>query len=106
MERVENVLGADWSEHPEGKQLKDTGETFEKHLNTQSMCDNWYKSIQEFMKNNSWNHKIFEIVQKKKLEIVVNYDERMINLFKEIRNFIWMKIRVINSCILKPILYI
>lgn len=95
MERVENVLGPDWAEHPEGRVLKDTGEMFEKHLNVQPMCDAWNKNMQDFMKNNNWNQKIFDVVQKKKLEIVVNFDERMINLFKEIRNFQWLKIRVI-----------
>ena len=94
MERVENVLGADWSEHPEGRSLKETGEMFEKHLNVQPMCDTWNKTMQDFMKNNNWNQKIFDVVQKKKLEIVVNFDERMISLFKEIRNFQWLKIRV------------
>lgn len=94
MERVENVLGPDWAEHPEGRVLKDTGEMFEKHLNVQPMCDAWNKNMQDFMKNNNWNQKIFDVVQKKKLEIVVNFDERMINLFKEIRNFQWLKIRV------------
>jgi dynein heavy chain 1 len=95
MERVENVLGPEWSDHPEGRSLKETGEMFEKHLNTQPMTDNWNKTMQDFMKNNNWNQKIFDVVQKKKLEIVVNFDERMISLFKEIRNFQWMKIRVL-----------
>lgn len=95
MERVENVLGIDWSEHPEGRSLKETGEMFEKHLNVTPMCDAWNKTMQDSMKNNNWNQKIFDVVQKKKLEIVVNFDEKLINLFKEIRNFQWLKIRVI-----------
>jgi dynein heavy chain 1 len=96
MERVENVLGPQWAEHPEGKKLKEIGDMFEKHLNIQPIYDIWKEEILNFTKDMNMNHKIFDIQQKKKnqLEIFVNFDERMISLFKELRNFIYMKIKV------------
>ena len=100
MKRVEDVLGAEWSDHPEGRSLKETSIMFEKHLNTEitQITDNSIKRMLD-LKNSNWNNKIFDFVGKEKLKIVVNFDERMISLFKEIRNFQWMKIRVLFSFI-------
>lgn len=51
-----------------------------------------------YKKNFDNNEKLFEVVMKKKnLEIRVNYEEKLGNLFKEIRNLQNMKIRVTYS---------
>jgi dynein heavy chain 1 len=85
LERVENVLGERWTDHVEGKKCKEIGDNFKKALNYIPKIENWNKSIMEFTRNMNQNERIFEIVQKKKLEIIVNFDKRMIDLFKEIR---------------------
>jgi hypothetical protein len=40
------------------------------------------------------NERIFAVVQKKKLEIIVNFDEKIISLFKEIRNLNFAKVKI------------
>ncbi len=61
------------------------------------MVENWTRDITQFTSNLNWNEKIFDIIQKKNLEIVVNFDDRMISLFKEIRNLTYMKIKISSS---------
>ena len=61
------------------------------------MVENWTREITLFTNNMNWSEKIFDIVQKKNLELVVNFDDRLISLFKEIRNLTWMKIKLSSS---------
>lgn len=58
-------------------------------MNTNQICDTWVKDIQAYTNEANMGEKIFEVIQKKKsdkLEVIVNFDEKLINLFKETRN--------------------
>lgn len=97
MERVESILGPDWYEQPEGRELKEIGQQFESHLNVQKFCDAYIEEIKSGATEIQPKEKIFNIVQKKRsnqLELVVNFDEKIINLFKEVRNLNWLKVKL------------
>jgi dynein heavy chain 1 len=97
MERVESILGPDWYEQPESRELKEIGTHFENHLNVQKFCDAYIEEIKSGTTELQPREKIFNIVQKKRsnqLELVVNFDERIINLFKEVRNLYWLKTKL------------
>ena len=97
MERVETILGKNWFEHPEGKALKDIGDNFEKHLNVISIAETHIKEMQSLSSDLHYQDKIFAVVTKKrsdKLELIVNFDEKIISLFKEVRNFKWLNLKV------------
>lgn len=38
--------------------------------------------------------KVFGIVQRQKYEIIINFDDKMINLIKEIKNLVQMGVRL------------
>ena len=94
MERVQDILGSDWQNTTEGSQLQEIAETFEKHLNNTQLIDNWNRDITFFLNQMNLNERIFAVVQKKKLEIIVNFDEKIISLFKEIRNLNFAKVKI------------
>ena len=85
--RVKDVLGPNWEQYPEGNSLRELGDTFLRHLNMKPVIERWKESmkISDFRSSDN----IFKIVQKRDgLELVVNYDEKFITLFKEARNLI------------------
>lgn len=97
MERVETVLGENWANQAEGKELKELGENFEKHINVTIIADKDIKEMQQFTADLHFQERIFDIQTRRRtnqLELVVNFNEVNISLFKEIRNFAWMGHRV------------
>lgn len=93
MEQMADVLGEKWVDYPQGAKCKETCEAFKAHLNPQQVVDLWNNEILELNQKKSESEKIFKIVQKRKLELVVNYDERQVNLFKETRILSQQKVR-------------
>jgi len=65
MKRVEDVLGAGWESHPEGKKLKEIGDAFGRKLNTQSMMEQWIKDIVAHCAHIEFCDRIFDIVTKR-----------------------------------------
>jgi dynein heavy chain 1 len=86
MNRVEYIFGADWRNNYEGVQLLEIKNQFEEKLNKNTLVENWNKEIVQFLDQKNLNEKIFQVVQKKHLEVWVNFDSRIISLFKEIRS--------------------
>jgi len=97
MERVETILGKNWSDHQEGKALKEIGDSFEKHLNVTAIAENNIREMQNLSGDKHYQDKIFAVIPKKrsdKVELIVNFDEKVISLFKEVRNFRWLSLKV------------
>ena len=62
MERVEDILGESWHDQPEGRELKELGDTFEKHLNALEFCESWIKNIQSYLNDNNYSsERIFDV---------------------------------------------
>ena len=95
MAKVEQVLGSHWAEDPDGKRCKEIGETFEKILDVSKVVTDWNLDITKYKKNLEQNVRILEVIQKRKqLEVRVNTEEKLSQLFNELRILQNMKIRV------------
>ncbi|KAJ6231571.1 dynein heavy chain [Anaeramoeba flamelloides] len=87
MERIEDVLGKDWEQHPEGIKLKNEGKTFKLQLNCDRLVEQWIKNNEIL----SWNIKgpIFAIVKNRTgSTLEVTFQQENITLFKEVRNLL------------------
>lgn len=94
MGRVEDVLGRGWEQHVEGRKLKEEGDAFLKKLNTNAIFDDFMKERKEVPSFDS-GVRIFAIQQTYNVNrLVVNYDETITTLFKEVRNMTSLKERV------------
>ncbi|CEM16453.1 unnamed protein product [Vitrella brassicaformis CCMP3155] len=95
MRRVEDVLGKGWEQHIEGQKLKQDGDAFAKKLNTMVIFDNWLKDIKD-VKSFDVGGRIFDVHKNgdNDYELVVNYDQQIITLFKEVRNLQCLQFRV------------
>ncbi|CAB3408082.1 unnamed protein product [Caenorhabditis bovis] len=97
MKRVEDVLGKQWENHVDGRQLKADGDNFKAKLNTQPMFDEWVEKVQA--QNYQLPSKIMlvERVQvdgKVKLQLKVNYHPDSFMLYKEVTHLKLMGFRV------------
>lgn len=95
LRRVEDVLGKGWEQHTEGQNLKQLGEEFAKKLNPQSIYDPWIKEIKD-TKSLDVGSRIFGVKQHggRGFELLVNFDPKVMFLFKEVRFLTAMGIRV------------
>lgn len=48
MAKVEQVLGTNWSEDPEGKRCKDIGDTFERILDVSKVVADWHTDVAQY----------------------------------------------------------
>eukprot|EP00463_Aulacantha_scolymantha_P000160 TRINITY_DN1090_c0_g1_i1.p1 TRINITY_DN1090_c0_g1~~TRINITY_DN1090_c0_g1_i1.p1 ORF type:complete len:526 (-),score=93.44 TRINITY_DN1090_c0_g1_i1:146-1723(-) len=84
--RVQQTLGHTWSAHSEGRQLKKETELFREQLNTSKIFEDWKRETQGLLKEEE-GKKIFALVEQTGgLNLIVNFDKRLITLFKEVRN--------------------
>jgi len=94
MGRVEDVLGRGWEQHLEGRELKEKGEAFAKKINTIPIFDKWLKETKD-SRSFDVGMRIFDIQQSyQSYVLLVNYDEQIITLFKEVRNLQALNFRV------------
>lgn len=95
LRRVEDVLGKGWEQHTEGQNLKQSGEEFARRVNPLSIFDPWMKEIKD-AKSLDIGSRIFGVKSHggRGLELLVNYDPKVMFLFKEIRFLTAMGIRV------------
>eukprot|EP00741_Cyanophora_paradoxa_P023561 tig00021590_g22758.t1 len=85
MQRLQDVLGEQWSTHRDGQKLKEEGEAFGKKLNAQAMFDAWVGEMEA--RAFSFEGRIFSLSEKAgALSLAVNFDPQVITLFKEVRN--------------------
>lgn len=86
IDRVQKVLGTQWQEHPEGRELKVLGDTFARHLTQvqQTLFDSWVKEMSEININAVREKPLFEIVRHmEKFDLALNFNEKLFHLFKE-----------------------
>lgn len=97
MKRVEDVLGKQWENHVDGRQLKADGDNFRVKLNTQSMFDEWVETIQS--QNWTLPNKILAVERiqvdgRMQLQLKVNYHRDSFILYKEVSHLKAMGFRV------------
>ncbi len=97
MQRMEDVLGKDWGDHFEGKQLKEMCDELKSYLTTDQLYNDWlsqqltktdntrYSKAREFLllvenDTRSPSHKL----------LTINFDERQVTVFKEVRYLEWL----------------
>ncbi|KXS20765.1 hypothetical protein M427DRAFT_130976 [Gonapodya prolifera JEL478] len=96
MSRVENVLGNRWQEYAEGQKLAAEWRAFKSRLETKPLFDAWLKTVQD--RGNAQAQRVFAIVKTRAtagvgapvLQLTVNFDNQLVQLFKEIRNLLWL----------------
>lgn len=82
-DKVSKILPKNWTEHPEGRECKTKGEALARRLDTEKITSEWSKEMSLFLKHFDLNKiRVFGIIQRQKYEIVINFDEKLINLIK------------------------
>ncbi|KAF2396617.1 cytoplasmic dynein-like protein 1 heavy chain 1 [Trichodelitschia bisporula] len=96
MRKVEDILGRDWHLHTEGQKLEQESRMFRKKLDTKPIFDSWFHEVAR--RNVSISGRLFKIekirASANTYELVVNFDEQVITLFKEVRNLWWLNFQV------------
>jgi dynein heavy chain 1 len=95
LQRVEDVLGQGWENHVEGRELKEDGDFFKSKLHRANPAEQYIKELES--KKISFNDTIFDIElyrgETTRLELFVNFHDRLITMAKEIRNLKWLRLR-------------
>jgi len=89
MSRVEKVLGPKWHHHVQGQALQKESLKFKDKLasNSTRLFQDWLEANNNTQQLFNIESRIFKIVSHhKNLALEVNFDERMVTLFKEVRN--------------------
>ena len=95
MSRVEQVLGKQWHHHIEGKQLKRDSEDFRAKLKPTKLYQAWLTATQEQLPHLQVKGHIYRTVtQANRLALAVNFDRRLITLFKEVRNLARLELKM------------
>ncbi|KAI9728167.1 MAG: hypothetical protein M1828_004628 [Chrysothrix sp. TS-e1954] len=96
MGRVEAVLGEQWYLHAEGQKLKTESQNFKSKLDTRPVFQSWLQDVTK--RNLSVTGRLFAINRNRAsgntLEVVVNFDQHVIALFKEVRNLLWLNFTI------------
>lgn len=94
LERIQNVLGKDWEDHAEGKQLKDTCDSLRGFLATGKIYEDWiaahiqadsskYAKVKDFLL-------VVETDARGVRGLKVNFDDRQIVIYKEVQYLEWL----------------
>jgi len=98
MNQIETVLGKDWYEQEKGRELKEMGEKFEKKLiNHYKMCVKRPKEMANVKDSFNFRDQIFSVKKDpgaESLELIVQFEDDVVTLFKEIRNFNWLDVKI------------
>ena len=96
MSKVQAVLGEDWTLHSEGEKLQTESAMFRRKLTTRDIYEAWLRDIQA--RDISVTGRLFSISRSRAangaLELVVNFDNLAISLFKEVRNLSWLDFQI------------
>ena len=86
MSRVEQVLGRQWHHHIEGRQLKRDSDDFRAKLKPTKLFQSWLANTQDQLPHLQVKGQIYRTATVAgRLTLVVNFDRRLITLFKEVR---------------------
>lgn len=90
MEKVETVLGDGWHLYAEGQKLHAGSSLFRKKLDVKPVYEQWFEETKT--RGNIVKGHVFSAHRRRtdgqKLDLVVNFDSKAINLFKEVRNLL------------------
>ncbi|EDQ84975.1 uncharacterized protein MONBRDRAFT_12266 [Monosiga brevicollis MX1] len=88
MDRVKSVLGDDWEKQAEGRELKEDQDYFKSRLDRSDPYDAWLADVES--RDSALEEPIFDIElfrgEQTRLEIFVNFHDRLITMAKEVRN--------------------
>merc|ERR1712196_171271 len=93
--RIEDVLGTGWERHVEGHKLKVEGDAFADKLNTDEFFERWLRDAREKLTFNT-TLPIFKAEEEgsdKHIELQVNFNLHILDLFKEVRNLQSLRLR-------------
>eukprot|EP01038_Epipyxis_sp_PR26KG_P004455 gene4455-6300_t len=94
MARIQDVLGVGWEDHMEGKQLKESCDVFTSFLDINQMYDEWVRNnINVDTKYSKLKDFLLLIEEDPKLKakfIKVNFDEKLVVVFKEVKYLEWL----------------
>ncbi|CAP31232.1 Protein CBR-DHC-1 [Caenorhabditis briggsae] len=97
MKRVEDVLGKQWENHVDGRQLKADGDNFKVKLNTQPMFEDWVETVQSqnwVLPNKILTVDRVQVDGRMQLQLKVNYNLDSLVLYKEVSHLKTMGFRV------------
>ncbi len=104
MKRLEDVLGPGWTANMDGKKLKQEGDALREKLDTEPLFREWTEQTKLALETSSTgsDHRVSGFVlavnrRGKDHVLSVAFDERLIVLFKEVRNLGWLGFRVLFS---------
>lgn len=90
MNKVATVLGDAWHLYAEGQKLHAESTSFRQKLEVRPIFDQWLREAQEHEK--TIKGRVLLIQRNRangnQLELTVNFDEKAVNLFKEVRNLL------------------
>jgi len=96
MNKVQAVLGEDWTLHTDGERLQSESNLFRKKLTTRDIYEAWLRDVKT--RNPSVSGRLFNIVRSRSangaMELNVNFDSHIISLFKEVRNLTWLNFQI------------
>ncbi|KAJ9613346.1 dynein heavy chain [Cladophialophora chaetospira] len=96
MSKVQAVLGEEWMLHTEGEKLQAESQMFRKKLTTRDIYEAWLRDIQA--RDISVAGRLFTISRSRAtngaMELIVNFDNHAISLFKEVRNLSWLNYQI------------
>jgi dynein heavy chain 1 len=96
MSKVQAVLGEEWMLYTEGEKLQTESQMFRKKLTTRDIYEAWLRDIQA--RDISVTGRLFTISRSRAsngaMELIVNFDNHAISLFKEVRNLSWLNYQI------------
>lgn len=95
MKRMEDVLGLGWEDHIEGKQLKEVCDELRNYLSTDALYNEWLSvqlktDTQKYAKTKDFLLLVDEDLRTHRKSLRVNFDEKQIVVFKEVRFLEWL----------------
>lgn len=86
VQRIQDVLGKGWEQHVEGQKLKHDIDSFRAKLSPQEHFDGWLNVVRD-QKRLDTSDRIFVLREwgGGRLELMVNFDQDILTLFKEVR---------------------
>lgn len=91
MKRLEDVIGAGWEDHIEGKQLKEVCDELRSYLDTNALYNEWLS--QQLRTDSQRYNKVKDfllLVDDENKGVRVNFDDRQVTVFKEVRYLEWL----------------
>ncbi|BFZ56714.1 dynein heavy chain [Savitreella phatthalungensis] len=95
MYRLEDILGTGWELYAEGAKLQSEANSLRLRLDVRPLLDGWMRDLQ--VRKVQIGGPVFHFTLDKldgDVDISVNFDPRVVTLFKEVRNLQWMSYNV------------